>query len=467
MLDVDVRAAVFLLAEKGHSVRYIARLLKISRTTVAMVLGSQSAIVPVVARRETCLEYLDRIRALNALCKGNLVRVCEKLADDGVNIPYATLTGFCRRHKIGVEPKKPSGSYHFAPGQEMQHDTSPHRVTIAGVVRLVQCASLVLCYSRMQYAQCYLRFTRFICKVFLTEGMVFFDGAAETCMIDNTHVVVAYGTGPDMVPAPEMAAFAERFNFKWAAHEKGDANRSARVEGPFWHIESNFYSGRTFASLDDLNEQLRAWCVRNNATFKRTLHASHVELYAAEKASLRPLPPYIPEVYCLHQREVDDRAFISLHRNHYYVAAALIDEKVEVRESVSEVRIVFHHQVIATHRRLEDGLDVDSVLPEQEAERRRLRQERPMLAEEDTLRAAAPELAALVDLLRGASGRISDRIRRLHAMYLEYPTEPLITSVRVALTYGLCDLGRIERIVLRNIAGDYFNLPIPKEDPTP
>ena len=467
MLDVDVRAAILLLAGKGHSARYIARSLKVSRTTVATVLGSQTAVVPVVARPEKCLEYLDRIRALHTLCKGNLVRVCEKLADDGVKIPYATLTGFCRRQKIGVAPKEPAGSYHFAPGEEMQHDTSPHRVQIGGVTRLVQCASLVLCYSRMQYAQCYPRFTRFYCKVFLTEALRYFDGAAKTCMIDNTHVVVAYGTGADMVPAPEMAAFAERFNFAWAAHEKGDANRSARVEGPFWFIENNFYAGRDFASLDDLNEQLRAWCVRNNATFKKKLHASHVELYAAEKASLRPLPPFIPEVYCLHWRDVDSRARITLHRNHYYAAAALIGEKVEVRESVSELRIVHKHRVIATHRRVEDGLDVDSVLPEQEAERRRQRHERPMLAEEGTLRAAAPELAALVDLLRSASGRTSDRIRRLHAMYLEYPNEPLIAAVRVALNYGLCDLGRIERIVLRNIAGDYFKLPVPKEDPTP
>ena len=30
-------------------------------------------------------------------------------------------------------------------------------------------------------------------------------------MIDNTHVVVPHGTGREMVPVPEMAAFAERF----------------------------------------------------------------------------------------------------------------------------------------------------------------------------------------------------------------------------------------------------------------
>jgi len=43
----------------------------------------------------------------------------------------------------------------------------------------------------------------------------------------------ASGTGRQMVPVAEMAAFAERFGFRFQAHERGDANRSGRVEGPF------------------------------------------------------------------------------------------------------------------------------------------------------------------------------------------------------------------------------------------
>ena len=49
-------------------------------------------------------------------------------------------------------------------------------------------------------------------------------------MIDNTHVVVLRGSGRDMVPVPEMAAFGERFGFQFVAHAIGNANRSARVE---------------------------------------------------------------------------------------------------------------------------------------------------------------------------------------------------------------------------------------------
>ena len=53
----------------------------------------------------------------------------------------------------------------------MQHDTSPHEVEIGGAVRRVQTASLVLCYSRLLFFQCYPRFTRFECKVFLDDAV--------------------------------------------------------------------------------------------------------------------------------------------------------------------------------------------------------------------------------------------------------------------------------------------------------
>jgi len=84
----------------------------------------------------------------------------------------------------------------------------------------------------------------------LHEGaaaMSYFGGAAAVCMIDNTHVVVAAGSGANMIAAPEMVAFAERYGFKFVAHEKGDANRSARVEAPFNRIDKGFLTGEDFA----------------------------------------------------------------------------------------------------------------------------------------------------------------------------------------------------------------------------
>ena len=97
----------------------------------------------------------------------------------------------------------------------------------------------MLCYSRMLFFQIYPKVQRFACKVFLTEALKHMGGVPEQVIIDNTHVVVLRGTGSEMIPVPEMEAFAERFGFRFVAHERGDANRSAHVERPFSFIENN------------------------------------------------------------------------------------------------------------------------------------------------------------------------------------------------------------------------------------
>ena len=69
-------------------------------------------------------------------------------------------------------------------------------------------------------------------------------------------------------------------------------------------------------------------------------------------------------------------------------------------------------------------------------------------------------LATLLDRLRAHHGGQAARaVRQLHRMYFDYPLPALEKAVGAALEYGLIDLGRIERLVLRHIAGEFFRLP--------
>jgi transposase len=259
MLSQAERTAILELKAKGVALRQIARVLQLSRSSVRKVLRANSTAVPEIERAEKAEPYRQQILELWAACKGNLVRVHEELTADGAVLSYPALTAFCRRHGIGQTPVVPAGRYHFEPGVELQHDTSPHRVEIGGRKQLAQTASAVLCYSRMLYFQINPTFQRFDCKVFLSDALQYMSGVPERVMIDNTHVVVLRGTGREMVPVPEMEAFAQRFGFRFVAHEIGDANRSARVERPFSFIENNFLAGRTFTNWEDLNRQAREW----------------------------------------------------------------------------------------------------------------------------------------------------------------------------------------------------------------
>ncbi len=159
------------------SKREIARVLGISRVAVRKVLRSNSTAVPELQRPEKAEPHRQQILELFDQCKGNLVRVHEELVASGAELSYAALTAFCRRHGIGYAPPTPAGQYDFAPGEEMQHDTSPHDLELGGRKRKVQTASAVLCYSRMLFFQCYPAFRRFDCKVFLTDALRYMGGA--------------------------------------------------------------------------------------------------------------------------------------------------------------------------------------------------------------------------------------------------------------------------------------------------
>ena len=133
MLDQTIRSSILTLREAGHGTRAIARALHISRNAVKAVLAEGVAAPPPIVRAEKAEPHRDEILELHASCKGNLVRVHEELAARGhTALSYQALTAFCRRHGIGHEPPKPAGHYHFEPGQEMQHDTSPHEVEVGG-----------------------------------------------------------------------------------------------------------------------------------------------------------------------------------------------------------------------------------------------------------------------------------------------------------------------------------------------
>jgi transposase len=283
MLSQAQRTTILELDAQKVSKHEIARMLGISRASVRKVLRSKSSAVPEMHRPEKAEPYRQMILDLFPECKGNLVRVHEDLLAAGAALSYPALTAFCRRQGIGQKPIVPSGRYSFEPGEELQHDTSPHEVVIAGKKRKAQTASGVLCYSRMLFFQIYPTFKRFDCKVFLTDALRYAGGAPQRVMIDNTHVVVLRGTGREMVPVPEMEAFAERFGFAFKAHEIGDANRSARVERDFHFIENNFLAGRTFSSWEDVNNQARQWCDKVNSTYKKHIRAIPRELFAIER----------------------------------------------------------------------------------------------------------------------------------------------------------------------------------------
>ena len=465
MLSQAQRTAILELSAQGVSKHEIAQVLRLSRLTVRKVLRENSTNVPQIQRAEKAEPYREQILDLLTACKGNLVRVHEELVAGGAALSYPALTGFCRRQGIGQTPVVPAGQYHFEPGVEMQHDTSPHTLEVGGRKYKAQTASAVLCYSRMLFFQINPTFQRFDCKVFLTDALRHAGGVVQRVMIDNTHVVVLRGTGREMIPVPEMEAFAERFGFRFVAHQIGDANRSARVERPFSFIENNFLAGRTFTSWENLNSQAREWCDKVNSTYKKHIRAVPRELFALERLHLKPLPAWIPEVYRLHQRTVDVEGYVSVNTIRYSVPVAWIGHRVEVRETRDKIEIEMDARHIVTHVRTVTPLSQRVTLAAHRPPRGEGVRCRDPHPEEKTIVEAAPETALYVAALKQKGRKVvALALRQLLRLLREYPREPFLAAVQEAARYGLYDLDRLERMILRRVARDYFLLLDPDTD---
>ena len=387
------------------------------------------------------------------------MRVHEELTASGAVLSYPALTGFCRRQGIGQTPIVAAGQYHFEPGVEMQHDTSPHEVEVGGKKYKAQTASAVLCYSHLLFFQINPTFQRFDCKVFLTDALRYVGGATERVMIDNTHVVVLRGTGREMIPVPEMEAFAERLKFRFVAHERGDANRSACVERPFSFIENNFLAGRTFASWEDVNRQARQWCDKVNSTYKKYIRAVPRELFAMERTHLKPLPAWIPEVYRLHARTVDVEGYVSVNSIRYSVPVAWIGRRVEVRETRDKIEMELDARHLVTHERAVTPQNQRITLAAHRPPRGEGVKRSDPHPEEQAIVEAAPEVTPYVAALKQKGRKVvALALRQLLRLLREYPREPFLAAVREASRYGLYDLDRLERMILRRVARDYFLL---------
>ncbi len=84
--------------------------------------------------------------------------------------------------------------------------------------------------------------------------------------------------------------------------------------------------------------------------------------------------------------------------------------------------------------------------------------------EEDELAAAGTPFAEFAAVLRKRSLRWPIALRRLAQLRRDYPAAPLAAAIETAIHYGLYDLDRVERVILKNIAATYFQLPEDRDE---
>lgn len=422
--------------------------------------------LPKIIRKDRIKIDPERIGKLYVECDGFIRRIHEKLKDeDQVLVSYPTLTRMVRGLGLGeTSSDQRDSKVPDRPGAEMQHDTSPYEVKFKNGKKMRVVASLIYFrYSKMRYLVFYPSFTRFRMKCFFHEALIHFGFVAWICVIDNTNLAVLHGTGPDAVMVPEMVEFGRSHGgFKWKAHKIRHSDRKGGVESGFHFIETNFFPGREFEDLEDLNAHALEWStVRLPIRPHSKTKLIPAQLFEIEKAHLKKLPRFMPDPILTHERGVDQYGYAAFDGNYYWVPGRGRGQ-VQVIQHSKKIRIFRDRQVLAEYplpahgmknERFPEGPLAPKFTPNN--------CKRPVEAEEKRLRSIDPSVSNYVEFVMKAPGSSIKRhrlIRFLFQLSRKLANGLFVQTVSRAHRYRIQDRETIERIATLLMRESYLEL---------
>jgi len=462
MIDAETRKAIFCLHEKGMPVRELSRRFRLGRNTIRRIISQKGEMSEKVRNDKIELDH-DLLTCIYSNCQGRVQRVYEVLTEEhGIKVSYSTLTRLVRELGLSGNNKNRCGRVPDRPGEEMQHDTSIYKLKLGETTGRVVGSILYLRYCKLRYLKFYRSFNRFRMKCFLHEALMHFGYSASRCIIDNTNLARLKGTGKNAVICPEMARFAAQYRFAFICHEKGHSNRKAGNERAFYTVETNFFAGRQFDSLEDLNRQAFEWATNRMAARhigKSRLIPSHA--FEFEKAFLNRLIPEIPPPYIFDTRSIDQYGYISYDGNYYFVPGNS-RFKVMVFEYSHHLVLYHNREKLITYPLPPNGVKNQTFKPKgaAQANRQPNNRKKSSAAEENKLRSLSKPVGLYLDFVHKQAGiKKHHFIRCLYGLSKKVALPVFSQSLERALKFGILDLQTIERIcILQMKSGSYESL---------
>ena len=465
MIDVNKRKAIFLLHNEGMGVREISRNLRISTNTVSNIID-QKGQVPETIRQDKINVDPELLRNLHTKCDGYVQRIHEILTEEeGILIGYSTLTRNIRELNLGQPKNQRCDQRPDEPGAEMQHDTSPYIVKF-GTNRVKIVASIIyMRYSKMRYLKFYRSFNRFAMKCFIHEALTFWGYAAPVCIIDNTNLARLRGTGKNAVMAAEMKQFAKQYGFEFICHEVRHSNRKAGNERSFYTVETNFFPGRTYENLEDLNKQAFDWAtirMPNRPVSKTKIIP--VKAFEYEQSFLKKLPAYITPPYIAHERGTDQYGYAAVDANYYWVPGKTRFD-VKVLQFCDHVEIYHKRKKLAEYELPPNGVKNKKISPKGKPASRYQpnNRKKPTAQEEKLLRSAAPEVNEYLNFVLVMKGRAKHRfIRQLYSLHKKTALSVFAQALKRALKYRIKSVDTIGNIIRLLLRQSNYEMPLPQ-----
>jgi len=454
-MNEQTRNDIIHRSQMGQSMRSIARTLGISRYAVKQVIdqvqqarqGKEPAAPR--SRKSPLLDPFDEtIRGLLARYpRITATRMLEELRREGYQGSYTILRQRLRQLRVRPD-QKPVVRFETEPGRQAQMDWAVYTIDFSGEGRRrVNLFSYVLGYSRRQY----LRFTDSQdFEATIREHVRAFEhlgGVASECLYDNMKTVVDRIEDDEPVYNARFLSFATHYGFRPRACKVRRPQTKGKVERPFHYVETNLLNGRTFTSLEHLNETTAWWLehvadVRVHRETKKTPRAAHEE----ELPHLLPLPEHAYDTARVVYRVVNVEGLVSYQNNGYSVPWRLIGQTLPLRITEDELIVydgplneVARHCLLPRDRRGERRVDASH----RPADNRREQMEQLRQRFEELGDVARRFFEGLVQ----SPSQVRNQAKKTLALLSLYHRRDLLAAMERAVRYRAFSWKSLERIL--------------------
>lgn len=358
------------LHRQGLTVSAIARQVGRNRRTVKRCIDRGVELPAYTPRPPTprlidpFMAYLrDRLTAVPALSARRLVREIKALGYAGGETPVKEAVRALRPAKPQIFEVR----FETPPGRQAQVDFARFTTDFGcepGVTRIVWLFSMVLGNSRWIWA----RFTmQQDLQAVLRMHMAAFaaiGGAPQEILYDRMKTaVVKEDDDGAIIYNRGLVDLARHYGFSPRACRAYRAKTKGKVERPFRYIREDFFLGRRFHDLDDLNAQLTVWLDEvANVRMHGTTHRIVSEAFTEERPSLQALPAMPYSAVLKLERRVSRDGMISIGGNFYSVPDTARRRVLDVHAFADTIQIFEAGALIAVHPILE-GRQRSVVLP--------------------------------------------------------------------------------------------------------
>ena len=307
-----------------------------------------------VGRPAKLLPFVDYVRErLAAFPDLTATRLLREIRERGFGGAYSPVKRFVAAIRPNEGPKPFEVRFETPPGLQAQVDFARFVVAFEdepGVSRIIWLFSLVLGHSRHIFARFVLHQDL---QTLLRGHMAAFEaigGVPVEILYDRMKTAV---TGQDgeghIVYNRSLLALAQHYGFLPKACRPYRAKTKGKVERPFRYIREDFFLGRSFRDMDDLNRQLADWLATvANVRLHGTTNRIVADAFAAEQPELQALPAGPFDALIKLERRVSHDGFVAIGGN-YYSVPDRTRRLVEVHQLAHEIRILDAGRLVARH----------------------------------------------------------------------------------------------------------------------